>query len=189
MIRQRASEWARFALSASLLARRALPKEDIEAFRHRYVKQRLECQIAHFETYGKKAHRVEGRLTKVGDVAALAAPLCVGMVFANKLFRYLDVAWFWQSTLLGAILIGLVPVLFPLVSGTAASLNSAFDARRRARRYPELAGQLTSIKEEMAALQTPATILRAVQRTETTLLNELLEWRATVPHKAAKKRG
>lgn len=121
MIRRRASEWARFALSASLLARRALPKEDIEAFRHRYVKQRLECQIAHFETYGKKAHRVEGRLTKVGDVAALAAPLCVGMVFANKLFRYLDVAWFWQSTLLGAILIGLVPVLFPLVSGTAAS--------------------------------------------------------------------
>ena len=189
MVRQRAPEWARFALSASLMARQELPKEPIDDFRDRYIKERLDGKIAHFDSFGDHAERVEGRLTKVGDLAALAAPLCVGIVFLNKLFRYLDIAWLWQKTLLGAILIGLVPVLFPLISGTAAALNSAFDARRRSRRYPELVAQLGANKEQLAELRTPATILNAVQSTETTLLNELLEWRSTVPHKAAEKRG
>ena len=56
-------------------------------------------------------------------------------------------------------------------------------------RYPELAAQLGAIKEQLAELRTPATVLNAVQSTETTLQNELLEWRPTAPHKAAKKRG
>ncbi len=189
MVRQRAPEWARFALSASLLARRSLPKEEIEHFRRRYIEERLDGQIEHFNSYGGRASHVERRLTRFGDLAALAAPLCIGIVFLNKLFRYLDVSWMWQKTLLGAILIGLVPVLFPLISGTAAALSSAFDARRRARRYPEMAEQLERIKEELEELRTPATIVDGVIRTEALLLAELLEWRSTVPHKAAKKRG
>ncbi len=188
MVRQRAPEWARFALSASVLARQTQGREPISEFRQRYIRDRLDCQIDHFTSFGNKATETERRLTLISNAAAWAGPLCVGMVFMNKLFRYLNLSWFWQSTLLGAILIGLVPILFPLISGTAAALNSAFDARRRARRYPELADQLGTIKAEMEALRTEATILEAVQRTETTLLNELLEWRATVPHKAAKKR-
>lgn len=188
MVRQRAPEWARFALTVSLETHRQLALDTIEAFRDHYVERRLENQMTHFETFGSRAVVFERRMTRISEMAALAGPICVGLVFFNKIVRHLDVDWVWQRTMLGALFLGLIPVIFPLVAGTAASLNSAFDARRRSKRYPELVDHLGRIRDEIKELRTPASILDAVKNAETLLLNELLEWRSTTPHKAAKKR-
>jgi hypothetical protein len=82
------------------------------------------------------------------------------------------------------VFITFLPILLPLLAGTAGSLKVVTDAGRRAERYKMQAERLHALSNWFPTLKTPSSIRRAVVLTEEILLDELIEW-----HAASKNTG
>jgi hypothetical protein len=146
-----------------------------EESKSNYLRDRIEVQRkAYFQKLQVGASRLSAVCGRVGFWAGSLAPVCLLLALYLK-FAHEE----WITTSVWSpILITFLPVLLPLLAGTATSLRVVTDAGRRAERYRTVAQQLQSLSEWLPTLKTPASIRRAVVSAETILLDELIEWHA-----------
>lgn len=169
--------WRRLALSAGLAVLRENPIKnfDCEAIKARYHRDRLHDQQ---EAYYRKQLVSASKWSAVcGVIAFWAGAVAPFFLFLSIYFKL--VHWEWVVTNAWSVVFTkFLPVLLPLLAGTAASLKVVTDAGRRAERYQMQAQRLQSINKLFPTLQTPSSIRRSVVLTEEILLDELIEWHA-----------
>ncbi|MFO1524322.1 MAG: hypothetical protein U1F77_19575 [Kiritimatiellia bacterium] len=192
LIARKKSDWRRFAITVGLMCHSETPPPpEWRDARDMYLRNRLtgeSGQINYFGGKGERAAKSYKRTLTAGWMLGIAAMLVVALAFVFKVCGIVakihhasfpaplsdpaadGLSWIF------AILFLLLPIALPLTAGVFISLRTALDLGRRRFRYLELADYLRSAKQELETLDTEATVRRCVERTEDTLLGELLEW-------------
>jgi hypothetical protein len=80
-----------------------------------------------------------------------------------------------SSYLLAAIIFWL-PVVLPLLAGSAISFVVATDSARRAERYQLMIDRLNIATQNLVSLKTPGAVSRSVAIAEDIMIDELIEW-------------
>jgi hypothetical protein len=180
---ERDPAWYRFALSSGLWAGRGREPntENWKATTARYLRDRIEVlRDKYFRTRHLGASKLSARCASVAFWAGAMAPICLALAFYLKVAQQ---AWVAASPW-SPIFVTLLPIVVPLLAGTATSLRVVTDAGRRAEQYRTMADRLQALSVWIPALKTPTSVRRAVVRAERILLDELLEW-----HAASKNTG
>lgn len=166
-------EWRRFALTLGLrLHAEAASAFELLKFRADYKTQRIaNQQEVFFGRHGRSALRWARAWNRIFYAGIAASALVVTFVCFNRLWEQPWVTGTW-----GLLLLGVLPVLCPLVAGLASSLTLLLDDDRRAARYPAIEQRLTALAAEADHQHTLGSLRQFVAATETMLLDELLEW-------------
>ncbi len=183
IVSRRDQSWHRFALSSGLLARRSGDGKALnwEEAKEHYHRHRIEHQC---QAYFQKQLVAASKLSAVcGNIAMWSGAIApIGLMCAWYV-KFVQPPWL-ATDLWSAFLVRFLPILLPLLAGTATSLRVVTDAGRRAERYKTQANRLQALSNLFPVLQTPYSIRRAVTLTEEILLDELVEW-----HAASKNTG
>lgn len=169
--------WSRFARSVALSAIRSRPPNefDCEVIKRNYHRDRLQHQQEAY--YHKQLASASQWSSVCGVVAFWTGAFAPFFLVLAMYLRSAHADWIATSAW-SVIFIKLLPVLLPLLSGTATSLRIVTDAGRRAERYKIQVNRLQTINHWFPLLKTPSSIRRAVALTEEILLDELIEWYA-----------
>jgi hypothetical protein len=159
--------------SLDVLQRRAARAQPIafERFKQRYLRERIDGQLAYFA-------RQEARA--VPQLARLRA----GFVVSTVLAIVFTAAYATHSVLPGAIappwtvawVFGFGPIVLPVLAAGFISLISINDLHRRVARYREMRIRLEAGRREAAFVQTWGALERVVAKAERALLHEVFEW-------------
>lgn len=167
-------EWRRFVLTLGLLLHAAkAPSFQLVHFRTDYSKGRMHDQARHFRKQARASARWARWCGRLGG-------LSMGLSATVLLIAYLNRALEWELNTQagGMIVVGVLPVLFPLVANLLSSLALLLDHDRRAGRYPALRRKLVLRRRELRHQHTLGSVRQFVSATEAMLLDELLEWYA-----------
>lgn len=163
--------WRRFALTVALLLQRGAATRDWRQLRDGPCRERLRAQIDYFRRHGTVPTllRIWERLAQPLLWAAPAVVL--GLVIYRVSAPAAPIGWRWTATLL--------PVFLPLMLSLPDSLKATLDLDRREKRYPDMVEKLKRLESELAKVQTEESLRQLVVRTESLLLDELVEWKFT----------
>lgn len=162
--------WRRFALAASLNIGTEL-EDDISALRDRYLKKRLDPQIAYFSRSHRKSHKLSRVIYFFFNISTWCAVVSVlAFIYAKFTMPFMEIPG----------IVKFLPILFPLLAGIASAVNHALEISRRTRRYKAMAESLTKARALLAELDTDSAIRVAVGRIEESIVQEQLEWLASV---------
>jgi len=187
--------WHRFAVTLGLMLHREHGSpSDWRSARDDYVASRLrhpDMRIGQIKYFTEKQALAEPhfhRTVRWGSALTTAAFLFVLGAFLYKTRAWLTDTghglptalelthgWTWRAAS-ADVAFRLMPISLPLAAGVFISLRSALDSGRRTYRYQELAKFLDDSANHLEALQTEASVRRAVAATEEVLLDELIEW-------------
>ena len=170
-----APEWRRFSVSFALNAYRSTPTDlSVEERKARYIKDRLNYQVEnHFTKKLGPAKLLASRLSAIAKFASYSAPI---FIFIALLAKVLDVKHLASSNYLLAGIIFWLPVVLPLLAGSAISFLVATDSARRAERYQLMIERLNLANQNLIGLKSDAAVSRAVAVAEDIMIDELIEW-------------
>ena len=170
-----APEWRRFSVSFALLADRENPSSlSMEDLKSSYIEKRLVAQAqSHFAKKLPIAKRLSHRLSAIATFASYSAPIFIFIALGAKV---LDVKHLASSSYLLAAIIFWLPVVLPLLAGSAISFVVATDSARRAERYQLMIDRLNIATQNLVSLKTPGAVSRSVAIAEDIMIDELIEW-------------
>lgn len=179
IVKKHRPEWARFARTVALgLSSDARPLDD-NWMEHRaiYVRDRIEGQLAYFDSRQKLADSQSSRLGRVAHAATHAAPWVAIGALTFKVCEKAGLVGGAAPDSPLSTAIRFLPVALPLVAGHVGSLRQASDHERRRIRYAELSLQLRHLGRAIIHLRTQSSVVSTVVEAEEILLSEQLEWR------------
>ena len=139
----------------------------LETVRNRYLKERVEDQIAYFSRHSGKARLIYQKLKAFALFSTATATLLSLLALT---FSFLNIS--------GLVLT--VPkclsLLLPLASAAIFSLLITQDYSRRAVRYGEMASMLEGAARRLKMARTWNSLARIATETEEELLQEVVEW-------------
>jgi len=167
------AEFAQLTRSLHILHRRAAAEEPIPLaeFKRVYVANRLDDQLAYYRRRLAAALPQLARLRLGFWLATILAIACTAF-YAGA--HTLD----WEVLPRGAeeLVFYFLPISLPVVAAAFISLISVHDLHRRVARYREMEHLLAMSRSQIAYCETWSSVERVVQKTERSLLQEVLEW-------------
>ncbi|MEZ5384095.1 MAG: hypothetical protein R3F13_01130 [Prosthecobacter sp.] len=180
--------WRRFCVSAGLTIWRdastaaapgTAPEKVFAEEKTAYLKDRIEDQIRHFETYDPHHRHWWHRSAHfAGSATSFLAVVFIVIALVHKIDVYRHPEHEHPENLPLSLIYYFLPIALPLLAGAVTSLQSVTDVKRRAHVYPEMVERLKSACDFLAAIRTPTSLRRFVRRTEEILLDELVGWYA-----------
>jgi len=159
--------------SLDVLQRRAARPQPIafDAFKQRYLHERLDGQLAYFARQEARAVPLLGKL-RAGFT--LSSVLAIGFTATYAVHSTLaePVASPWVANWI----FGFGPIVLPVLAAACISLVSINDLHRRVARYKEMRIRLAAARKEAAFVQTWGALERVVAKAERALLQEVFEW-------------
>ncbi len=142
-----------------------------DEFKQRYIRERIDDQLAYFAARQRKAKPHLERLRWAFFACALLAVCFATALASHTLFPGLQApGW------VGAWVYRFGPLVLPVLAITCVSLIHVHDLHRRLARYRELQIRLAAVRTEAVFVQTWASLERIVAKAERTLLQEAFEW-------------
>ncbi|MGA7157347.1 MAG: hypothetical protein WBY53_10890 [Acidobacteriaceae bacterium] len=167
-------ELSGMVLSLNFLKSQAAPAttEGVEAFKSRYLSERLLDQKQYFLTQSTKSAEKAKRYRLISKICVIAA---IGMS-----------AWMFGARALlnpgraisGGTWLSLAASALFQIATIAGAMVVVNDCDRRERRYREIHDSLKNWEMELRAFRTWPLVIRAANKIERALLIELLEWRS-----------
>ena len=142
-----------------------------DEFKQRYIRERIDGQIAYFARQQARAGPLLGRL-RSGFFLCVLLALCFTAAHASHtLVTGLEapgwvVSWVYHFC----------PVVLPVLAAAFISLIHVKDLHRRRARYRELQVRLQAARKEAVFVQTWGALERVVAKAERALLQEVFEW-------------
>jgi hypothetical protein len=142
-----------------------------DEFKQRYIRTRIEGQIAYFARREAKAAPYLDRLRWGFFGCALLAVCFAAARASHALIPALDApgwvqAWVYEFG----------PLLLPLLAVTSLALIHIHDLHRRLARSREMQVRLEAARREALFVQTWGALERVVAKSERALLQEVFEW-------------
>ena len=177
-VTRHAPEWRQFCVGAGLQAHAELVSPSSWTdLRDRYVTDRIDDQIQHYEQKTKQARPWRQVTHYAMLTAAWSAALFVALSLCNKLGH-----WHWEeggnstAAVASALAVVWMPIGLPLIASVAAGIRTALDSRRRTSRYPDMVGRLREARRRLATVQTKSAAVATILACEEILVDENLEW-------------
>jgi hypothetical protein len=140
-------------------------------FKQRYLRERLDGQLAYFARQEARAVPQLGRLRAGFTVSSLLAIVFTAFYAAHSTLAQ-PVAPPWMESWI----FGFGPIVLPVLAAAFISLISINDLHRRVARYKEMRIRLETARKEAAFVQTWGALERVVAKAERALLQEVFEW-------------
>jgi hypothetical protein len=139
----------------------------IEEFKRLYLEKRINHQLAYYRGRLRAALPRLARLRTgfwISTVLALVCTAAYALHFGQMPPRTEQLLFYF------------LPISLPVVAAACISLISVHDLHRRVARYREMEHVLEGSRQQIMFCHTWNSLERIVQRTERTLLQEVLEW-------------
>ncbi len=143
----------------------------MEEFKRLYLLHRVDDQLNYYE------HRLAKALPQLVWLRAgfwcstLAAITCTAAYALHRIWDFAGIPPAAEQWLFHFL-----PISLPVVAAALISLISINDLHRRVARYREMCAALRTARKQIAFSRTWNSLERIVQRTEQTLLQEVIEW-------------
>jgi hypothetical protein len=159
--------------SLDVLQRRATRAQPItfDAFKQRYLRERIDGQLAYFQRQESRAVPLLGRLRAGFTVSTVLA-----IVFTAAYAVHTTLAQPMAPRWVEMWIFGFGPIVLPVLAAGFISLISINDLHRRVARYREMQVRLQAARKEAAFVQTWGALERVVAKAERALLQEVFEW-------------
>ena len=145
----------------------AVQPVSMEDFKQSYLAKRVDDQLSYYRRRLAKALPQLVRLRAGFWVSTILALVCTA-AYALKLVHLPERG--------EQLLYYFLPISLPVVAAATISLISVHDLHRRVARYREMEHVLESSRKQIAFCRTWNSLERIVQRTEGTLILEVMEW-------------
>ncbi len=169
--------WRRFHSTALLrhpqLAERS-NREDLEAEKADYLRNRLQDQVDYFIAQRDLAQPKAQTLNRKIKALTYAAITTVSLAILYKLGHKLD--FFSHHVPWLELFLYLLPIALPLLAGIYSALRISTDVARRAIRYDHMAELLNQATARVQTAPTSASLSETIMQTEEVLLEELNEF-------------
>lgn len=142
-----------------------------DEFKQRYLRDRLDGQLAYFARQEARAVPLLGRLRAGFTVSSLLAIVFTAIYAAHSTLAE-PFAPLWVEHWI----FGFGPIVLPVLAAAFISLISINDLHRRVARYKEMRIRLETARKEAAFVQTWGALERVVAKAERALLQEVFEW-------------
>ncbi|MBL9209297.1 MAG: hypothetical protein JNL92_02460 [Opitutaceae bacterium] len=142
-----------------------------DEFKQRYLRERLDGQLAYFARQDARAVPQLGRLRAGFTISSLLAIVFTAIYAAHSTLAQ-PVAPPWVESWI----FGFGPIVLPVLAAAFISLISINDLHRRVARYKEMRIRLETARKEAAFVQTWGALERVVAKAERALLQEVFEW-------------
>ncbi len=159
--------------SLDILQRRATRVEpaNFDAFKQRYVNERIDGQLAYFARQEKRAVPLLARLR-----AGFFYSTGLAIIFTFAYAMSASVPDFVPAQWMQEWLFDFFPIVLPVLAAAFISLASINDLHRRVARYHEMRIRLETARREAVFVQTWGSLERVVAKAERALLQEVFEW-------------
>lgn len=142
-----------------------------DEFKQRYLRERMDGQLAYFARQESKAVPQLARLRLGFTIASILAIVFTAVYAAHSMLADpLAPAW------VESWIFGFGPIVLPVLAAGFISLISINDLHRRVARYKEMRVRLETARKEAAFVQTWGALERVVAKAERALLQEVFEW-------------
>ena len=148
-------------------AARPVPMDE---FKRVYLSRRLDDQLHYYRRQEGRALPLFRRLKLGFWIATILAIVCTA-AYAIAHTVHAEVPSWVEMTVFYFL-----PISLPVVAASFISLISINDLQRRVARYREMQAMLTDSRNQVTFCQTWNSLERIVLRTESALLQEVLEW-------------
>lgn len=142
-----------------------------DEFKQRYLRERIDGQLAYFARQDSKAVPQLARLRFGFTVASILAIVFTALYAAHSMLSE-PMAPAWVESWI----FGFGPIVLPVLAAGFISLISINDLHRRVARYKEMRVRLETARKEVAFVQTWGALERVVAKAERALLQEVFEW-------------
>lgn len=142
-----------------------------DEFKQRYLRERIDGQLAYFRRQQAKALPVLERL-RWGFFACSLLAVCFTAAYASHSLVPGLAAPGWVQTWIYSF----GPVILPFLAAAFMSIIHVNDLHRRVARYHELQVRLQAARQEAGFVQTWGALERVVVKAERALLQEVFEW-------------
>ncbi len=144
---------------------------NFDQFKQRYLRERIDGQLAYFSRQEAKAQPLFERL-RMGFFVCSSLAIFFSAAFAVHSMIPDAVPPGWVPTWV----YGFGPIVLPLLAAGFMSLVSVNDLHRRVARYREMRVRLETARKEATFVQTWGSLERVVAKAERALLQEVFEW-------------
>ena len=145
--------------------------ETFEGFKERYLRERIDGQLAYFVRNEQRSAPLLRRLRAGFMATSVLAILCTAAYAINTLLPAGTVPrWF------AAGVFGFGPIILPVLAACCMSLISINDLHRRVARYREMRGRLETARKEASSARTWGALEHVITKVERALLQEVFEW-------------
>jgi hypothetical protein len=156
-----------------VLGRRSsrLHRVNFDQFKQRYLRERIDGQLAYFSRQEARALPLLNRLR-------------AGFFICSSLAVFFAAAFAVHAAIPGAVapawvpawVYGFGPIVLPVLAGGFLALVSVNDLHQRVARYREMRVRLETARKEASFVQTWGSLERVVAKAERALLQEVFEW-------------
>ena len=159
--------------SLDVLHRRSarLRPEAFDEFKQRYLRERIDGQLAYFVRNEQRSGPLLHRLRAGFLASSILAIACTAAYAINTLLPE-AVAPVWVEEWV----FGFGPIVLPVLAAGCMSLISINDLHRRVARYREMRMRLETARKEASFAQTWGALERVIAKVERALLQEVFEW-------------
>jgi len=159
--------------SLDVLQRRSARQQPaaFDEFKQRYVRDRLDGQLAYFARQEARAVPQLAKLRAGFTISSILAIVFTAIYAAHSTLAQ-PVAPPWVEMWI----FGFGPIVLPVLAAGFISLISINDLHRRVARYKEMRVRLETARKEAAYVQTWGALERVVAKAERALLQEVFEW-------------
>ena len=159
--------------SLDVLHRRSarLQPETFEGFKERYLRERIDGQLAYFVRNEQRSAPLLRRLRAGFMVTSVLAILCTAAYAINTVLPVGTVPRWFE-----AWVFGFGPIILPVLAACCMSLISINDLHRRVARYREMRGRLETARKEASSARTWGALEHVITKVERALLQEVFEW-------------
>lgn len=140
-------------------------------FKERYLRDRIDAQLAYFARQERKAVPQLARLRLSFTCASVLAIVFTALYAAHSVLPH-SVAPGWVKSWI----FGFGPIVLPVLAAGFISLISINDLHRRVARYKEMRVRLEHARKELTFVKTWGALERVVAKAERALLQEVFEW-------------
>lgn len=142
-----------------------------DEFKQRYLRERMDGQLAYFARQESRAVPLLGRLRAGFTLSSILA-----IVFTAIYAAHTSLAESPPPRWVENWIFGFGPIVLPVLAAGFISLISINDLHRRVARYNEMRVRLETARKEAAFVQTWGALERVVAKAERALLQEVFEW-------------
>ncbi|MCX6951911.1 MAG: hypothetical protein NTV51_07070 [Verrucomicrobia bacterium] len=142
----------------------------MDEFRRIYLEKRIDDQLAYYRKQEARALPLFGRLKMGFWIATMLAIACTAA------YAVCHTGHFEVSPSVETTVFYFLPISLPVIAASFISLISINDLQRRVARFREMQVMLEDSRKRVTFCQTWNSLERIVLKTESALLQEVLEW-------------
>lgn len=159
--------------SLDILQRRSARAQPaaFDAFKQRYLRERIDGQLSYFARQESRAVPQLGRFRAGFVISSILAIVFTAAYAAHSVLDH-GIAPEWVEHWVFSF----GPIVLPVLAAGFISLISIYDLHRRVARYREMHVRLEAARKEAAFVQTWGSLERVVAKAERALLQEVFEW-------------